>query len=333
MEHRPLRGCVGVSAAPGRTPRIAAVRVVVVRRTEIIILNVALASPTPDAVLDPRADVPRVRIMGVDFAAITARETVEHLVDGALDGAGCWVVTANLDHLRRFASDRVVRDLINEADLVVADGTPVVLASRLAGMPLPERVAGSSMIVEIAHRAAARGASLYLLGGAPTVAERAAVLLREQAPSLIVAGCHCPPFGFEQDPAEIAAIEHALVEAQPDVVLVALSFPKTDLLIERLRLILPATSFVGVGISLSFITGDVRRAPKLLQVAGLEWLHRVAQEPRRLWRRYLVDGLPFAARLLAAAIVARVQPCLGGPWYRHGEAGADPTPRIGAPSR
>jgi N-acetylglucosaminyldiphosphoundecaprenol N-acetyl-beta-D-mannosaminyltransferase len=173
---------------------------------------------------------------------------------------------------------------------------------------------------------------VFLLGGAPGVAKRAARVLEAHAPSLVIAGIHCPPFGFEHDPAEMAAIHEALVESQPDIVLVAMSFPKTDLLIQRLRHVLPAASFLGVGISLSFITGEVRRAPEPLQAAGLEWLHRVIQEPRRLWRRYLLLGLPFAGRLVAAAGVARIQPHLGGPWYRHGATEADRTPRIGTPS-
>jgi len=269
------------------------------------------------------ADLPRVRMMGVGFASVTADEMVALVVDRAVARAGCWVITANLDHLRRYASDPHARRLIHAGDVVVADGMPLVVASRLAGLPLPERVAGSSMAVPIARRAAQRGASVFLLGGEPGVAQRAADALRAQAPGLEVAGTYCPPHGFEDDARERAEIDRVLRAADPDVVLVALGFPKQDRVILGLRHVLPGASFIGVGIALSFVAGDQRRAPEWMRRAGVEWLHRLAREPRRLWRRYLVLGLPFATRLAAAALVARAQRALGGPW--------EDVPKIGAP--
>ena len=263
------------------------------------------------------AAAPVIRIMGVDFAAMVQDDVVATFVDRAVAHDGRWVVTANLDHLRRFATEPETRELIEQADLVVADGAPIVLASRIAGMALPERVAGSSMVVPISRRAAQAGASVYLLGGEPGVAERAREVLQAAAPGLDVVGTACPPHGFEHDPAMLAEIERALLAANPDIVLVALSFPKTDALIRRLRTALPGASYMGVGIALSFIVGDRRRAPAWIRAAGLEWLHRLIGDPGRLWRRYLVHGLPFAARLAAAAAVARVQRRLGGPWFAH----------------
>ncbi|HWH94045.1 MAG TPA: WecB/TagA/CpsF family glycosyltransferase [Baekduia sp.] len=266
--------------------------------------------------------------MGLDFAATTESEVVALFVDRAAAGLGSWVVTANLDHLRRFAAEPATRELIAEADVVVADGMPVVVASRVAGMPLPERIAGSSMILPIGRRAAQRGASVFLIGGEPGVADRACERMVDAAPGLRVAGTHCPPHGFEHDEDELRTIERLLVDAAPDIVLLALSFPKTDNLIRRLRPLLPGASFMGVGIALSFLAGDRRRAPTWMRRAGVEWLHRLVSEPRRLWRRYLVDGLPFAARLTAAAAVARVQRTLGGPWFSHP---VPDVPTIGAP--
>ncbi len=263
-----------------------------------------------------------IRIMGVDFAAMVEEQVVETFVDAAVAGRGRWIVTANLDHLRRFATEPQTRELIGEADLVVADGAPIVLASRIAGMALPERVTGSSMVLPISRRAAASGATVFLLGGEPGVADRAATLLETAAPGLRIAGTICPAHGFEGDPAMVAEIERVLLDARPDIVLVALSFPKTDALIRRLRPLLPGASYMGVGIALSWIVGDKRRAPAWMRAAGIEWLHRLLSEPGRLWRRYLLCGLPFAARLAAAAAVVRVQRRLGGPWFAH--AAADP---------
>jgi N-acetylglucosaminyldiphosphoundecaprenol N-acetyl-beta-D-mannosaminyltransferase len=103
------------------------------------------------------------------------------------------------------------------------------------------------------------------------------------------------------------AMEAALVEAAPDIVFVGLGSPKQERLALRLRTALPATWWIGVGVSFSFVTGAVRRAPKWMQVCGVEWLHRLFSEPRRLARRYLVDGLPFAARLMCWAVARRVR--------------------------
>lgn len=249
---------------------------------------------------------PAVEVEGLEFAALTERETADLVVEAAAAGHGVWTITANLDHLRRFRREPRARGLIGAADLVVADGSPIVWASRLAGTPLPERVAGSSMVWSIAAAAAGAGASLFLLGGNPGTADRAAARLSEWAPGLRVAGTLCPEFGFERDQRRLAEVEAAVVAAEPDVVLVGLGFPKQDDLIGRLRPLLPAASFVGVGISFSFVAGEVPRAPGVLQKLGLEWAHRLVQEPRRLAHRYLVDGLPFALLLLAGALRNRL---------------------------
>ena len=155
-----------------------------------------------------------------------------------------------------------------------------------------------------ATKSAKRGLSVFLLGGSPGAAEGAAAVLGERYPSLTVAGTYCPPHGFEQDEAELKRIERAVVEANPAIVFVGLGSPKQERLIERLRERLPGAWWLGVGVSFSFLCGQVRRAPRWMQVIGLEWVHRLAQEPRRLARRYLVEGLPFAAWLLGRSALA-----------------------------
>ncbi|HEX3693045.1 MAG TPA: WecB/TagA/CpsF family glycosyltransferase [Solirubrobacteraceae bacterium] len=244
---------------------------------------------------------PRVRIMGVEIAAVTEADAVREIVGAAEARRGHWTITANLDHLRRYRRNPVERALIDQADLVVADGMPLVWASRLAGGSLPERVAGSRMIWSICEAAGARRQSIFLLGGDPGVAERAAAILTRTYPTLPVAGIACPPVGFEQNARELAQIRRQLVRAEPQIVFVALGFPKQDLLIRGLRESLPGTSFVGVGISLSYVTKDVSPAPAWVCRAGMEWAYRLFQEPARLVRRYLVQGLPFALRLMSSS--------------------------------
>jgi N-acetylglucosaminyldiphosphoundecaprenol N-acetyl-beta-D-mannosaminyltransferase len=249
-----------------------------------------------------------MRLMGAPMGVVTEAEAVRAIVDAAEASRGHWTITANLDHLRRYHRDPVQKDLIDEADLVVADGMPLVWASRLAGAPLPERVSGSSMVWSICEAASRRGQSVFLLGGDSGVAERAAEIFRDRYPGLEIAGTTCPPVGFENDEQELDRIQRQVTEAAPRIVFVALGFPKQDLLIRILRSSLPHASFLGVGISLSYATGDVSRAPSWICGLGLEWAYRLSQEPtRRLARRYLVDGLPFGLRLMMSAARHRVR--------------------------
>jgi N-acetylglucosaminyldiphosphoundecaprenol N-acetyl-beta-D-mannosaminyltransferase len=252
------------------------------------------------------APAARIRIMGTPVSCLSEADAVRTITQAACSRSGNWTITANLDHLRRYRREPLARALIDTADLVVADGTPLLWASRLAGTRLPERVAGSNMIWSLAEAASEQQLSVFLLGGAPGVAERAAGVLRERYAGLQIAGTLCPSPGFEGDEQALDAIAQTVVAAAPQLVFVALGFPKQDVLIGRLQRLLPCAAFIGVGIALSFVAGELRRAPVWMRRAGLEWLYRLGQEPRRLMRRYLAQGLPFAGWLMVAAIGHRL---------------------------
>jgi N-acetylglucosaminyldiphosphoundecaprenol N-acetyl-beta-D-mannosaminyltransferase len=248
----------------------------------------------------------RVEIASLALDALTEDETIAAALAGLRSGEGGWICPANLDVLRQVVNDPKTHALVDRADLVVADGMPLIWASKVQGTPIPERVAGSSLITTLPAAAAAEGRSVYLLGGDPGVAAEASERLRASSPDLRIAGTCCPPVGFETTPAGLRAVEDAVVAAQPDIVFVALGFPKQERLIEHLRAQLPQTWWVSCGISLSFVSGAVSRAPAWMQRSGLEWAHRLIQEPRRLARRYLVEGIPFLIRVLAVSLRRRV---------------------------
>jgi N-acetylglucosaminyldiphosphoundecaprenol N-acetyl-beta-D-mannosaminyltransferase len=254
-----------------------------------------------------RRDLKHARIMGLSIAAVTEEQAVAGVVDAALAGRSQWTITANLDHLRRYCCEPVARRLLDSADTVVADGAPLVWASRIAGTRLPQRVAGSDMVWSISDAASRSQVSIFLLGGNPGVAERAAEVLRTRFPDISICGTLCPPHGFDSDERQLELIERRIAGARPGIVLVALGFPKQDVLIERLRRNLPGTSLIGVGIGLSYVAGEMKRSPEWTRKIGLEWLHRLLSEPGRLVRRYLVRGMPFAIRLLGSAAGYRVR--------------------------
>jgi N-acetylglucosaminyldiphosphoundecaprenol N-acetyl-beta-D-mannosaminyltransferase len=241
----------------------------------------------------------RVDLMGLPVDAVTAPEAVEIVTDALGDGRGGWVITPNLEHLRAFRRRPELRPHFREADLVLADGMPLVWASRLQDTPLPERVAGSDLIWSLSRAAARHDASVYLVGGNPGTALAAAGVLEDAAPGLEVAGAHCPPMGFTSDGDELQRVERAVASSEADLVYVGLPLDKQVTLIPRLRERLPRAWFLGLGISFSFVCGDVARAPRWMQAHGLEWVHRLTQEPARLVRRYLIEGVPFALALFA----------------------------------
>jgi N-acetylglucosaminyldiphosphoundecaprenol N-acetyl-beta-D-mannosaminyltransferase len=250
---------------------------------------------------------PSVPLMGLDVAAVSERETIDYVLDGVARGRGGWVCTVNLENLRRWRGSADVRELFASADLVVADGMPLLWAGDLQGSPLPGRVAGSSLILTLTAAAAEAGASVFLLGGNPGTADAAVVQLANLSPQLRVAGTLCPPFGFDNDPAWLDRIERLLREKSPDIVYVGLGCPKQERLICQLRGRLPTTWFITCGVSFSFVAGEIPRAPAIMQRLGLEWLHRMVQEPKRLYRRYLFQGVPFLVHLLSFALVVRVR--------------------------
>jgi N-acetylglucosaminyldiphosphoundecaprenol N-acetyl-beta-D-mannosaminyltransferase len=250
-------------------------------------------------------------LRGTPFDVLTEAEAAALLIERLQSGHGGRVVTPNIDILRQVDADSRLRNLVGSADLVLADGMPLVWAARLQGTPLPERVAGSALSVRLVGLAAASGLGLHLLGGNPGSAERAAGQLGVHHPGLRV-GWHCPPFGFEKDDKAIAAIFDAVAAFGPAVYLVGLGFPKQDLLAADLHIRFPGSWFIGAGATVGFLAGEFDRAPRWMQSSGLEWIHRLVLEPGRLSERYLRHDLPFAVRLLTGAAVGRSERRRGG---------------------
>lgn len=248
--------------------------------------------------------VTRVELDGVGIDPVTEQAVVEAVCAALERGEGGRIVTPNVDVLRLARTDPQVRAYLDDATLVVADGMPLVWASRLAGTPLPERVPGSSLIWSLAYHLGRTGRSIYLLGGRPGPqpgGRRAAAVLAAACPGLRVAGTCSPGYGFEADPAQYEEVRAGVVEAKPDLVLVGLGFPKQERVIDALRPELPMSWFLGCGAAINFVAGDGSRAPQWMQRAGLEWAWRLVGDPRRLAGRYLRHDAPYAVRLLTRA--------------------------------
>lgn len=249
--------------------------------------------------------LPDTSLMGLRLARVDRFQLLEHIFGALAQRRGGWLVTANLDFLRRYVRDERMRALYDAADVRVADGMPLVWASRLQRDPVPERVAGSSLVWLLMERAAREGRSVYLLGGSPEANRGACQILSEKYPGLRLCGGSSPMLASPPSQDDIDGLIAALSPHAPDLLLVAMGSPKQEEVIRALRVRFPATWMVGVGISLSFVAGEIKRAPVWMRRAGLEWVHRMMQDPRRLAKRYLVQDLPFVLRLFPHALLQR----------------------------
>lgn len=255
----------------------------------------------------------RVQIAEVPFDVVTMQEATDRIVamSRARDRAR-YVCTGNLDHLFLAGKDADFLAAYKRADLVVADGAPIVWLSRIAPRDedeavLPERVAGSDLFWELARASSERQVRLFFLGGAPGSAVQAAIAAEQKHPGTRIVGTYCPPFetfDTEEEQARIVGIVRA---ANPDILLVGLGAPKQEKWIARMKDKLGVPVSIGVGGSFEMAAGIRKRAPVAVQRVGLEWLYRFAQEPRRLFQRYFVQDLPVFASLVARAAVARVR--------------------------
>ncbi|MBV9486431.1 MAG: WecB/TagA/CpsF family glycosyltransferase [Frankiaceae bacterium] len=245
----------------------------------------------------------RVWMAGICLDALTEKQLIDQVVASTAVGVGGWIVTPNVNFMRRVCSDVDLQNLLSGATLRVADGMPLLWASRLARAPKLERIPGSELIYSLTTAAAKYDRSVYIIGGGEGAAEKAAVNLADFAPGLRVVGAEGPWMSADVTAEEIEPIIQRLEAAQPDIVYVGLGFPKQERFIAACRERLPSTWFLGCGQAVNFAAGEETRAPRWMQRIGMEWVHRLLSEPRRLFARYAGD-LPFALAVLTVSMLS-----------------------------
>ncbi|HVK59268.1 MAG TPA: WecB/TagA/CpsF family glycosyltransferase [Candidatus Kapabacteria bacterium] len=239
-----------------------------------------------------------IAILGVPFDNVSTAETLRIIDDMIASKRPHYMVTANVDFLVQAAHDVELRRILFDAHLVLCDGTPLVWASRLLGNPLPERVAGSDLVPLLLKVAAEKGYRPFFLGATPESIKTAVAKAQQQYPKLKIAGYYSPPFNklLEMDHEEIR--DHIL-RAQPDLLFVGFGCPKQEKWINMHYRSLGVPVSVGVGGTIDFLAGRLARAPRWMQKSGTEWIFRLAQEPKRLLRRYAKDLWHFTGALAA----------------------------------
>jgi len=244
------------------------------------------ALPRPPRLLVGKVPVDRITM---DYAAVLVTEALMHrgeLPPMTIVGPNAYLVTL-AEKNARFAEAMLA------ADLAVPDGISVVKASRLLGAEIPERVTGGDLMERMCAAAAHFGFRVFFLGGLPGAAMMAAHNLRVRYPGLNICGTYCPPMGFEKREAEQERIREAIEAAAPDLLCVAFGAPKQEIWMQENRGWLRVGAILPVGAALDTQAGLRRRAPMWIQRLGMEWFFRLAMEPRRLWRRYLIGNAEF----------------------------------------
>ncbi|MEL6111632.1 MAG: WecB/TagA/CpsF family glycosyltransferase [Pseudomonadota bacterium] len=231
-------------------------------------------------------DADRVRLFSVNVDRLSQAQAVDQIMQWADQKTPHTVITPNLDHMAKLPGDPLFQSAYDAADLVLADGMPLVWLSRLEGAPLPERVTGSDLILPVCARAAQSDKRIFLMGSTVERLTAAKEALQNLFPALVISGIHAPPFGFDKDELAQEEAVNAINEAGTDLAFVALGAPKQEVWCQAYRKNLHCGVLMNIGAGLDFLTGDVKRAPEWMQKTGLEWVWRAASEPARLGPRY-----------------------------------------------
>lgn len=236
----------------------------------------------------------RIQILNSSFDVITTQQTVERAIRLIQEGKRGYICTVNVAILMMMRSNARLAKFIHEADLIVADGQPIVWASNWLSMSLPQRVAGVDLIDALAAEAENKGLWIYLLGASTEVITTAANKLQSKYPKLKISGFSNGYFSDVQTPQRVEAIR----QSNTQILLVGMGVPRQEFFLEENWSNLGVNLAVGVGGSFEIFAGTKKRAPLWIQEVGLEWLYRLLQEPQRLWKRYLVTNSQFIYELL-----------------------------------
>jgi N-acetylglucosaminyldiphosphoundecaprenol N-acetyl-beta-D-mannosaminyltransferase len=241
-------------------------------------------------------EIERVNVLGVGVSVIDQKRAREFLFDALLHGKRGYVTVTGVHGISEAQADETLRDIFNRALLVTPDGMPMVWMGRLQKHPSIKRVYGPDLMLNLCQHSVAQGFKHFLFGGVPGVADELRDNLTTRFPGLKVVGTYTPPFRRLND-GEVRDLQQMVRASQPDFFWVGLSTPKQERFMAQYLSVLPETKIlVGVGAAFDLLIGRVKQAPKSMQKAGLEWLFRLTQEPKRLWKRYLVNNPLFIVR-------------------------------------
>ena len=241
----------------------------------------------------------RIRLMNIEIDNVTIKEAIEATEILINKGENSFIVTPNVDHIVKVQEDIEFKEIYDKADLVLADGMPLIWVSKLLRKSLKEKVSGSDLFPLLCKMCEGKGYSVFLLGSASQeIIETTAQNLNNLFPKLKIVGKLSPSFGFEKKENETKDIIEKIKSVKPDILFVGVGAPKQEKWIYKYKNDYMVPVSIGIGASFDFIAGTVKRAPKWMQNLGLEWFYRFLQEPKRMFRRYFIDDSKFFKLIL-----------------------------------
>ncbi|MDY6822646.1 MAG: WecB/TagA/CpsF family glycosyltransferase [Thermodesulfobacteriota bacterium] len=234
-----------------------------------------------------------IKISNIYIDNLTLKDAIKKIELFLVEKQNKIVVTPNADHIVQLQNDKLFCEIYKSADLILADGMPLIWASKFLNTPLKEKISGSDLFPELCRVSAIKGYKLFFMGGREGAAQLSSEKFKSIYPNIKIIGTYCPPYGFENNPAENEKILNIIKGVEPDILFVGLGAPKQEKWIYKYKDQYQVPVSIGIGGSFEFEAGLVERAPKWMQYNGLEWLWRLLKEPKRLWKRYLVDDMKF----------------------------------------
>jgi exopolysaccharide biosynthesis WecB/TagA/CpsF family protein len=241
-------------------------------------------------------------IGNVRIDSVTMQQAVNTTLEMINNKGKYYITTPNLDFLYNASNDQHFMQILNSSSLNIPDGKPLILLSRVLGRPLKEKVSGADFFVEVCRKSVDKNISIFLLGSAPGVADKAKGNLEERFNGIDIVGARSPSFGFEKDEVESRELVEKINIVSPDILFVGVGSPKQELWIDKYLDQLDVKVAIGVGASFDFAAGNVKIPPPYIKKIGFAWLWRLTLEPKRLWKRYLVNNLPLFIKLVFKAL-------------------------------
>ena len=222
---------------------------------------------------------------------VTLEETVECIEKLIAEKKKAYIVPINVDVVMKIEKDKYLKEIADNADMVLVDGQPLVWVAKWHKKPVKAKISGSDLVPYLCKVSAKKNYSIFIIGGKDGIAEKAADKLRVDIPGINIVGTYAPPFGFEKDEEELAKINKMISDVHPDVLITCFGCPKQEKFIYENYQKYDALVSICAGATVDFLAGNVKRAPKWMSDHGLEWLYRFFQEPKRLFKRYFVDDV------------------------------------------
>ena len=240
----------------------------------------------------------RIKFMNTEIDNLTMNEALSVIDDLIRQNKNAYVVTPNVDHIVKLEVNDELMAAYSEADLILADGMPLIWTSKLYHQPIKEKVSGSDLFPKLCELAAEHRYKMFFLGAKEGVAAKAAENLKKLHPNLEIVGCYAPPLGFEKNSSELLKIEQLIKKTAPHILILALGCPKQEIIAHQYRDVFRVPLVLCLGATLDFVAGNVKRAPRWMSNMGLEWLYRIYQEPSRMFKRYVMEDCRFMKLLV-----------------------------------